>query len=101
MDEFNGHKSNIKNQAKDIYEEGKETLADAYHTTKETAELYTDKLKDKVSDLYDEGKQKFNTLEDCVEDYSDELVKKVKDNPITSLLIAGGIGFILSKFLRK
>lgn len=33
--------------------------------------------------------------------YSDKLSVKVKDNPLTSVVVAAGIGFLLSSLLRK
>ena len=42
-----------------------------------------------------------SAAEDSVKKYSDDLLKKVQENPLTSVLIAGGIGFLLSKILNK
>lgn len=52
-------------------------------------------------ELYEEGLNKVNEAEDSVKKYSDELLRKVQENPLTSVLIAGGIGFLLSKILKK
>ncbi len=52
-------------------------------------------------ELYEEGLSKVNEAEDSVKKYSDDLLKKVQENPLTSVLIAGGIGFLLSKLLKK
>lgn len=54
-----------------------------------------------ANELYEDSLHKVQNAEDSVKEYSDELVKKVKEKPLTSLLIAGGIGFILSALLRK
>lgn len=51
--------------------------------------------------LYAEGVNKVNDAEESIKEYSDELLKKVQQNPLTSVLIAGGIGFLLSAFFRK
>lgn len=101
MDKFNDDKEEFKGTVNELYEKGKEAASDAYNSTKEKAESLTDQVKDTVSDLYDKSKKKINILEDYLDDYSNELVKKVKDKPLTSLLIAGSIGFILSKLWRK
>ena len=54
-----------------------------------------------AGELYEDGLHKVNNAELNVKEYSDELLKKVKENPLTSVLIAGGIGFLLSALLRK
>jgi ElaB/YqjD/DUF883 family membrane-anchored ribosome-binding protein len=55
--------------------------------------------------LYEEGLKKVNKTvnktEDELKEYSDELMHKMQKNPITTLLIAGGVGFLLSLLLRK
>lgn len=40
-------------------------------------------------------------ISDAVKEYSDELLKKVQENPLTSVLIAAGVGFLLSTLLKK
>jgi ElaB/YqjD/DUF883 family membrane-anchored ribosome-binding protein len=54
-----------------------------------------------ANELYDQGLNKVGEAEDSVKEYSDELVKKVHENPLTALAIAAGIGFLLSTLLRK
>jgi ElaB/YqjD/DUF883 family membrane-anchored ribosome-binding protein len=73
-------------------------LKNKYH---EKEESVTEQVRDTVSDLYEQGKEQLSNLEGCVEEYTDEFLKKVKENPLTSILIAGGIGFIVSRFLKK
>lgn len=51
--------------------------------------------------LYKDGLDKVDFAEDTVMEYSDKVLKKVKANPLASVLIAGGIGFILSAWIRK
>ena len=57
--------------------------------------------KRKANQLYEEGVHKVNEVEENVKEYSDHLVKKVQENPLTSILIAGGIGFLLSRLMKK
>lgn len=54
-----------------------------------------------ANELYDQGLNKVGEAEDSMKEYSDELVKKVHENPLTALAIAAGIGFLLSTLLRK
>ncbi len=52
-------------------------------------------------ELYEEGLDKVGDVQKDAHEYSDELLKKVKENPLSSILIAGGIGFLLSMLLKK
>lgn len=54
-----------------------------------------------ANDVYEEGLNKLEGVQDELKEYSDELLKKVQKNPLTSLLIAGGVGFLLSLLLKK
>lgn len=54
-----------------------------------------------ANEMRDEGVNKVNQAEDNIKECTDQLLKKVQENPLTSVLIAGGIGFLLSKILRK
>ncbi len=54
-----------------------------------------------VNELYADGVKKVCGAEDIVKEYSDELLVKVKENPLTSVLIAAGVGFLISSFLKK
>ncbi|KGP62662.1 hypothetical protein EP47_10575 [Legionella norrlandica] len=51
--------------------------------------------------LYEQGVDRVHEVEDNLKDYSDKILKKVQQNPLTSVLIAGGIGFLLSSLLKK
>ena len=54
-----------------------------------------------ANDLYKGGLEQVSKAEDGVKEYSDELSAKVRENPLRSLLIAGGIGVLLSLLLKK
>ncbi len=49
----------------------------------------------------DEGKKKMHEVQDELKVYTDEIIKAVQEKPLTSVLIAGGVGFILSSLFRK
>jgi ElaB/YqjD/DUF883 family membrane-anchored ribosome-binding protein len=42
-----------------------------------------------------------NDVQDHTKEYTDELIKKVREKPLASLLIAAGVGFLLSSLLKK
>ena len=68
---------------------------------KVTAKKILRKGKKMANELKKEGMYKAHEIEDVVKEYSDELTQQVKTYPLTSLLIAGGVGYILSKILSK
>lgn len=73
------HQSHVSEAASDLLKEGKKW----------------------ANDVRDEGMHKVNQAEDSIRECSDQLLRKVQENPLASVLIAGGIGFLLSKILRK
>ena len=63
-------------------------------------------------DLLDEGKKwtnevreeavnRVNKAEEHIKGYSDKTLKKVQKYPLASVLIAGGIGYLLARILKK
>lgn len=67
---------------------------------KAAGELISDSRK-LANALYEDGITRVRDAEDTVKAYSDELLKKVQKNPLTSVLIAAGIGIILAKLMKK
>ncbi|KTD71127.1 MULTISPECIES: hypothetical protein [Legionella] len=70
------------------------------HLEAAASQLLTEGKK-RVNQLYEDGVSKANEVEDNVKEYSDRLAKKIQDNPLTSVLIAGGIGYLLSRLMKK
>lgn len=79
----------------------RDSISDVYEESKEKAESLYEQTKHKANQLYDEGVKTFCDAEEHLKMYANDLVKSVKEKPLTSLLIAGGIGFIISSLLRK
>lgn len=52
-----------------------------------------------AQDLYEKGTSKLDDRH--MRAYTEQLTKKIRENPIKSVLIASGIGFILSTLLKK
>lgn len=75
----NGKRSHISHAATELLKEGKKL----------------------AHELYEEGLDKVSDVQQDAQEYSDELLQKVKENPFSSILIAGGIGFLLSMLLKK
>lgn len=60
-----------------------------------------DEVKKLGFEIYEEGKDKLDEFQDDIKVQSDRVVKKVHEKPISSLLIAAGVGFLLSHLLRR
>lgn len=72
-----------------------------HHPVSDAAtELYLDGKKF-ANALYEEGCHKVEEAQETVKHYSDDMIQKVRERPLTALLIASGIGFLLSSFLKK
>lgn len=101
MEKLHDKMTEIKNMTEKLYKLSKNKSSSVFRNSKDEIESISEHMKDSVSDLYDEGKHKIHVLEDCIEEYSDEIIKKVKENPVTSILIIGGIGYLLMKLLKN
>lgn len=91
----------MQNEKANLLDNGKQAAASTYEEIKEAAENLYDHTKVRAQDIYEGSKDKIRQTQENFQEYSDEIIQMVKDKPITSLLIAGGIGFILSALLRK
>ncbi|MBA2648948.1 MAG: DUF883 domain-containing protein [Legionella sp.] len=85
----------------DVYNEGTKNFNNAAGTGKDKTESMTEHLKSKASELYEDGKHKMHDLEHSLSDYSQELMQLIKNQPLTSVLIAGAAGFLLAKLFHK
>lgn len=54
-----------------------------------------------VQNLYGQAKDAYENSGDTFRDGSQAVAKKVQDNPLGSLLIAGGIGFALALLMTR
>lgn len=70
------------------------------HLEEAASQLLTEGKK-KVNQLYEDGVNKANEVEENIKEQSDRLLKKIQENPLASVLIAGGIGFLLSRLMKK
>lgn len=64
-------------------------------------DLEKEHAKTSVGEFYKEGKNKVEKAQDTLQDYSDELINQLNDKPVSTLLIAGAIGYLLSALFRK
>ena len=54
-----------------------------------------------VHEIYEDGRHRVHDAQQHAKEYSDEAVEVVRKNPMTSVLVAAGIGFLLHAILRK
>jgi ElaB/YqjD/DUF883 family membrane-anchored ribosome-binding protein len=74
------------------------------HKTAHVADAASELLKDSrklANELYKEGVHQAIKAEDNVKEFSDTIRKKVEQNPVASIMIAAGVGFILAALLKK
>ncbi|MFZ4076545.1 MAG: hypothetical protein ACOYKA_01035 [Legionellaceae bacterium] len=86
MDALNQHQANSSSK--------KENVRKAAAGLLDEGKAYTD-------ELYEEGSNKVDEVIKEAKLYSDDLLNKVRENPLKAVLIAGGVGLLLSMLLRK
>jgi len=79
-----------KDKVEKNYEQGKDKAENLYCHAKESA-----------TELYEGGMKKIEDVQDAFRCYSNDFVKIVKEKPITSVLIAGGLSILLSAFFKR
>jgi ElaB/YqjD/DUF883 family membrane-anchored ribosome-binding protein len=67
---------------------------------KENAEETLEKAKDKAEDIGDAVKKQACGVQKNLECNYEELVSQIKDKPIKSVLIAAGVGYLISKLVK-
>src|ERR1700676_1064000 len=86
--------SDAKTQASGRAREAEGTVQNLYGQAKDAARDATDAAVSYAKDAYDNSGETFR-------DGSEAVAKKVQDNPLGSLLIAGGIGFALAMLMSR
>jgi uncharacterized protein YjbJ (UPF0337 family) len=85
---------NAKNQAESRVREAASTARGLYGQAKDAAQEASDAAVSYAKDAYEKSG-------DTLRDGSQSIVKGVQDNPLGSLLIAGGIGFALALLMAR
>lgn len=86
--------TSIQERFRDKASETRSNLVDMGQLAKEAVQEKLHDLKDGATEKYDSGKAKMNELEES-------LVRKVREAPMKSLLIAAGVGAVLSFLWRR
>ncbi|MBA3536520.1 MAG: DUF883 domain-containing protein [Tatlockia sp.] len=101
MNNLNNVKDKTIKQTEELGENVKEKASSTYNDIKNHAESMVHQVKEKTADLYEEGKHKVSDIQESAIDYADDFVQNIKDKPLTSVLIAAGVGYVMSLLLRK
>lgn len=103
---------NEKEKLNHLYEEGKQKAQDAYRHGEKKVNEAIEKGEEKTQDfyqqakvaageIYQEGRKIVNETKDYLHTNSDEIINAVREKPLSALLIASGVGFILYNLLKK
>jgi len=84
----------------DNFKDGSKYDTRKAHISEAASELLSESKK-LANDIYEDGLDKMSEAQRTAKEYSDELIVKVQKNPLTAVLIAAGVGYILSSLLRK
>ncbi|ASQ45832.1 hypothetical protein [Legionella clemsonensis] len=67
----------------------------------EAASVLLNDSKKVANELYEEGKHRIYEVQSNIKNYSNRIADRVHHRPFISLLVAGGVGFILSALFRR
>lgn len=70
------------------------------HDVKEKAEHLSDHIHDKAHETYEQGKAHVHQAHKFLHDNAEDFAGVIKEKPIKSVLIAAGIGYLLSKIVH-
>lgn len=76
-------------------------LTDTLGVGKSVGRAGVDVAKDEASVAYGSAKDKVEDLREKGNEQLEALSKKIEDNPVTSALIAVGVGFLIAKILTR
>lgn len=100
MSDFNENAKEIKRKASELYSTAKEKAANAYYETKPKADELAEQVSNTASDLYQSGKEGLGQAEGYIEESVASMAHSIRKQPITSVLIAAGIGYLFAKFIK-
>ena len=100
MSDLKDNAKEIKNKATQLYDTARENASNAYKETKPKADELAAQINDTAADLYEAGKDKIYEAEGYVEDSITYLAKSVRKQPLTSVLVAAGVGYLFAKFIK-
>ncbi len=93
MSDFNENAREIKNKATKLYDTAKNNVTNAYYETKPTADELGEQIGTTATDLYE-------SAEGYVEETIASMTKSIRKQPLFSVLLAAGVGYLYAKFKK-
>jgi ElaB/YqjD/DUF883 family membrane-anchored ribosome-binding protein len=91
-------------EGSDAYEKLKSASEEEWAPLKEIAQQSFEDLKASFKDLEDSTSEQVKNFENQIEEYSQETfeasIDYIKANPLKSILLAGGLGFVMGRLLK-
>ncbi|KTD41809.1 hypothetical protein [Legionella parisiensis] len=100
MNDFNDNAKEIKKKASQLLDTAKEKAGNAYYETKPKAEELVAQIGDTAADLYKSGKEELSKAEGYIEDSVKSVSRSIQKQPLTSVILAAGIGYIFAKIFK-
>ena len=97
MTKLNSNTKEIIKESESAYEGIKDNVEKTYEHLKPKAEELVSKVCDTVSEYYHSSKDQAASH---IEDYIASINSSIRKQPMSSILIAAGIGFLLAKFKK-
>lgn len=91
----------VEQHASDAYQTGEEKAANLYEQGRNQVNQMASSVKTAAHEFAEQGREKLNAAQSYMEDCPDKLITLVKSNPLASLLVASGLGFLLSLLSSK
>lgn len=106
-----GEGSNILNSLQQIFDEASQAYkkletasAEEWEPLKKIASQSFEDLKNTFSDFFHTTSDQVNEYASQIEEYSEEALESsieyIKENPFRSVLLAGGLGFVVGRMLK-
>jgi ElaB/YqjD/DUF883 family membrane-anchored ribosome-binding protein len=87
-------------KAENFYQKSKDKAEDIYDHSKDKAEDMYNQVKDSMHKMYENGKDEVENVQESLEYYSGLLERKIKQKPISSMVIASLIGIGLATLFK-
>jgi len=71
-----------------------------YHLSEAAEQMINEGIK-LATKIFEESKDKFGQYNDELLQYTEQLTKTVRKKPVTSLLVTGGVVFLLVKLFKR
>jgi len=71
------------------------------HKVHENVDKAADYIADKGEDFINKTSEMTEKVQECIHEYCDSLTNYIKKSPMTSIVIAGAVGALIAKMMKK